>query len=66
MLDMKGVVVQSVRLDSTNQQPDLGVVLHVEQEKLQCQQAQMIKEIVVSQIILISRKIAPFETLKTL
>ena len=49
MLDMKGVVVQSVKLDSTNQQPALVPVLHVEQEKLQRQQAQIIPEIVVGQ-----------------
>ena len=52
MLDMKGVAVQSVKLDFTNQQQDLAVVFHVEQEKRQRQQAQMIKEIAVSQIIL--------------
>ena len=33
MLDEKGAVVQSVKLDSTNQQKDLVPVLHVEQEK---------------------------------
>ena len=49
MLDTKGVVVQSVKLDSTNQQKGLAVVLHVEQEKLPHQEEQMIQEIVVNQ-----------------
>ena len=48
MLDMKEVVVQLVNLDSTNQQQDLVVVLHVEQEKLQQQQHQMYKQTAVS------------------
>ena len=49
MLDEKGAVVQSVRLDSTNQQLVLAPVLHVEQEKLPHQEEQMIQEIVVNQ-----------------
>ena len=44
---MEAVVVQLVKLDSSNQQLVLAPVLHVEQEKRQHQQHRILKEIVV-------------------